>query len=156
MTTRMILLLVAGFFITSLATSAQPSPPPRPIGRGLTTSSTWTDDDLEKTMKQISPAAINLRKLIDDKVAPAAEAHADTLEHLFDDVEEFFKARKLEDAEKWARAATDHANHVEEAIKGKDFGKASEHLKLLMGMCETCHTKHRERLADGTYQFKKP
>jgi hypothetical protein len=106
-------------------------------------------------MKQIGPAAMNLRKLIDDKAAPAAEAHADTLEHLFDDVEEFFKARKVEDAEKWAGEATAHANHVEEAIKGKDFGKASEHLKLLMGMCETCHTKHRERLADGTYQFKK-
>lgn len=142
-------------FVAALTVAAQPGPPPRPAGRGLTTNSTWTDDDLEKMMKQINTGATTLRKLIDEKAAPAAEAQADTLQHLFDDVEEFWHARKVEEAEKWAEQAAEHAGHVEDATKGKDFAKAGEHLKLLMGVCQQCHTKYRERAADGTYRLKK-
>lgn len=155
MTRRTILNLGVAVLITTFSAAAQQLPP-RPAPEGLTTSRTWTDDDLEKFMKQIGPGAANLRTLIDAQAAPAAEAQADTLEHLFDDVEEIFDARKYDDAEQWAQDASDHANHIEDAVEAKDFAKASEHLKLLLGVCQNCHTKYRERLADGTYQLKKP
>jgi hypothetical protein len=153
-TTRMILHLGVALFITTVTVAAQQIPP-RPAPEGLTTSRTWTDDDLEKFMKQIGPGAANLRKLIDAQAAPAAEAQADMLEHFFDDVEEIFDARKYDDAEQWAQDASEYANHIEDAVEAKDFTKASEQLKLLMGQCQMCHAKYRERLPDGTYQLKK-
>jgi cytochrome c556 len=156
MTIRISLLLVFLLFASAITIVAQQSPPVRPAREGLTTSRTWTDDDLDKIMKQVGTGAANLRKLIDAKEAPAAEAQADTLEYYFDETEAFFDARKLADAEQWAEDASDHANQIEDAVEDNDFVKAAEHLKLLMAACQTCHTKYRERLADGAYQIKKP
>lgn len=157
MATRTTLLIVpATLLVLVAATHAQQSAPaPRPAPRGLTTSRTWTDDDLDKIMKQLGPAATNLAKLIADKEGPAAEAHADTVEYYLDEAEQFFDARNIADAEDLARQASSHADHVEDAVEAGDFAKAGEHLKLLMGTCESCHSKHRERAADGTYSLKK-
>jgi hypothetical protein len=156
MTKRTILMLVPAFLLTSvIAIPAQGPPPARPGPSGLTTSRTWTDDDIDKIMKMVGPAAANLRKLIDAKEAPAAEAQADTLEYYFDEVEAFFDARKITEAEAFAEEAGEHANHVEDAVEANDLAKADEHLKLLMTTCQNCHAKFRERTADGAYQLKK-
>jgi cytochrome c556 len=145
-----------GFLALAITIAAQSVPPaPRPSPSALVTNSNWTDADYEKMMKQIGSGAGNLRKLIDGKHADAAEAQADTLQKLLDDVEEFWTARKVTDAKEWAESAAAHAGHVEDAADGKDFAKADEHLKLLMGTCQTCHAKYRERLPDGTFQMKK-
>ena len=149
------MLVPALLLFTAIATTAQ-GPPPRPAPSGLTTSRTWTDDDIDRIMKQVEPAAANLQKLIEAKEAPAAEAHADTLQYYFDDVEEFFDARQITEAEEFAQQAGEHANHVEDAVEGNDFAKAGEHLKRLMATCQSCHAKFRERLPDGAYQLKKP
>lgn len=151
-----ILVLTSGILTTSIAIAQQSvPPPPRPSTLALSTNSNWTDADYEKMMKQIGAGAGNLRKLLDTKAADAAEAQADTLAKLLDDVEEFWKARKVEDAEKWAETASAHAGHIESAADAQDFAKAGEHLKLLMDTCQACHTKYRERLPDGSYQMKK-
>jgi cytochrome c556 len=155
MTTRMILSLGVTLFIGTFALTAQQLPP-KAAPDGLTTNRTWTDDDLDKIMKQVGPAAATLGKMIDAKEAPSAEAHADTLEHFFRDVEDFFDNRGLEEAETLAQQATTHAGHVEDAAEDKDFAKANEHLKLLMNTCQTCHSKFRERDASGAYHLKKP
>jgi len=155
MTKRTILMLVPAILITAVVLSAQQGPPPRTGPSGLTTSRTWTDDDIDKIMKQVGPAAANLRKLIDAQQAPAAEAQADTLEYYFDEVEAFFDARKINEAEELAEQASDQANEVEDALEVTDFAKASGNLKLLMGTCQNCHSKFRERLADGSYQLRK-
>jgi cytochrome c556 len=157
MTKRTILTLVASVaLLTTIVVSAdQSTPAPRPAPRGLTTSRTWTDDDLDKIMKQVGPTAANLQKLIAAKEAPAAEAHADTLQYYFEDVEQFFDERKIPEAEQLARQAGEHADDVEDAVEDNDLAKAEEHLKLLMSTCETCHAKFRERAADGSYAMKK-
>jgi cytochrome c556 len=155
MTKRTILMLVAALLLTSALVMTAQGPPPRPAPRGLTTSRTWTDGDLDKIMKLVGPAAENLRKLIDAKEAPAAEAQADTLQFYFDDVEEFFDARRIAEAEEFAQEAGEHANHVEDAVEANDLAKAGEHLKLLMATCQNCHSKFRERTPEGEYQLKK-
>ena len=154
MTTRTILTLAASLFFVTLSVTAQQLPP-KPAPDGLTTNRTWTDDDLDKIMKMVGPTAATLRKMIDAQEAPSAEAHADTLEHYFRDVEDFFDNRHMEDAETLAKEATSHAGHVEDAAEDKDFAKANEHLKLLMATCQNCHTKFREREASGAYRLKK-
>ena len=148
-------LLTACFLATAISFAQSVPPAPRPSPSALTTNSIWTDSDYEKMMKQIGSGAGTLRKLIDDKAADAAEAQADTLQKLFDDVEEFWVARKVTDAKEWADTAASHAGHVEDAVDKKDFAKADEHLKLLMSTCQSCHAKYRERLPDGSYQMKK-
>jgi cytochrome c556 len=155
MTKRTILLLVPAFLLLTALATTTPGPPPRPAPDGLTTSRTWTDDDIDRIMKQVGPTAANLRKLVDAKQAPAAEAHADTLQYYFDEVEEFFDARKITEAEEFAQQAGEHANHVEDAVEADDFATADEHLKLLTATCQSCHSKFRERLPDGSYQLKK-
>ena len=154
MTMRTILILGVALFLTTFSIAAQQLPP-KPAPDGLTTNRTWTDDDLEKVMKQIGPAAATLRKMIDAQEAASAEAHADTLEHFFRDVEDFFDGRHISEAETLAKQATSHAGHVEDAAEEKDFAKANEHLKLLMATCQACHTKFRERDASGAYHLKK-
>jgi cytochrome c556 len=154
MTTRMSIALAASFFIATFSLAAQQLPP-KPAPDGLTVNRTWTDADLDKIMKQVGPTAANLGKMIDAQNGPSSESHADTLEHLFRDVDDFFGNRKMEDAEEIAQTATARANDIEEAVKDKDFTKASEHLNALMGVCQTCHSKFRDRDASGAYHLKK-
>jgi cytochrome c556 len=158
MTKRTILTLVASVALyTTVAVAAdQSAPAPRPAPRGLTTSRTWTDDDLDKIMKQVGATAANLQKLIAAKEAPAAEAHADTLQYYFEEAEQFFDERKIPEAEQFARQAGEHADDVEDAVEADDLTKAAEHLKLLMNTCQSCHSKFREQAADGSYSLKKP
>ena len=154
MTTRTILTFAASLFLATFSLTAQQLPP-KPAPDGLTTNRTWTDDDLDKIMKQVGPNAANLRKMLDAQNVASAASHADTLEHLFRDVEDFFDNRSMEDAETLAQEATAQADHVEDAVENKNFAKANEHLKLLMAACQACHTKFRERDASGAYHLKK-
>ena len=153
MTTR-IIVFISSLFLTTFSLTAQQLPP-KPAPDGLTTNRTWTDDDLDKIMKQVGPAAANLGKMLAAQNSPSAASHADTLEHLFRDVEDFFDNRGMEDAETIAQEATREADDVEDAVENKDYAKANEHLKLLMAKCQACHTKYRERDASGTYHLKK-
>jgi hypothetical protein len=153
MTTR-IISLAASLFLATFSLSAQQLPP-KPAPDGITTNRTWTDGDLDKIMKQVGPTAANLGKMLAAQNGPSSESHADTLEHLFRDVEDFFDNRGMEDAEEFAQQATSHANHAEDAAEDKDFAKATEHFKLLLAACQNCHTKFRERDANGAYHLKK-
>src|SRR5262245_18061468 len=123
MATRTILSLGSAVLLFSsvIVAAQQSAPAPRPAPRGLTTSRTWTDDDLDRIMKQVGPTAMNLQKLLDAKEAPATVAHADTLQYYFDVVEQFFHARKIPEAEELARQASSHVDHVEDAVEGNDF-----------------------------------
>lgn len=157
MTKRTLLMLAPAVLLSSAiaVVAQQTSPSPRPAPTGLTTSRTWTDDDLDAIMKQLDRAATTLDKLIAANEGPAAEAHADTVEHYLDEAEQFFDARKVTEAEALARRASDHADDIEDAVEDDDFGKAADHMKLLLETCETCHSKFRERAADGSFQLKK-
>jgi hypothetical protein len=57
---RTILILGVALFLTTFSIAAQQLPP-KPAPDGLTTNRTWTDDDLDKIMKQIGPTAATLR-----------------------------------------------------------------------------------------------
>ena len=44
---------------------------------------------------------------------------------------------------------------VEKAGAAKDMAGTPDHTKQLMGTCQTCHMKYRDKAADGTYMLKK-
>ena len=147
-------LLIAAVTLVGAAAIAAQGTPPQPAGAGMTTSRTWTDADYDKIMKEVGPAFGMLRKSIDGQNAEMVKTHADKLEELFEQVDDFWNARNVDDAEDWGDDAAEHADHIEDAADAKDFTKAAEHAKLLQGTCAACHTKYREKGPDGQYRIK--
>ena len=145
----------ATFFLAAIAlvgavTMTAQAPPPA----AAPAAKTWTDADLDKLMKDIGSTVGMLRKSVDGQNAEMAKEQADKMNHLFEDVDDFWNARNVRDAADWADDAAEHAEHVEDAIDAKDFAKASEHLKMLQSTCGTCHTKYRDKGPDGNYRIK--
>ena len=128
--------------------------PPQPAGTGITMAKTWTDEDLDKLMKEIGSTQGAMRKAIDGQNAELLKTNADKLEELFEQVDDFWSARNVKDAAEIADDAAEHADHIEDASDAKDFAKAAEHAKLLQGMCASCHTKYRDKGPDGQYRIK--
>jgi hypothetical protein len=138
----------------TVAIVAQGAPPRGPAPSGITTSRTWTDADLDKLMKEIGSTVGMIRKSIDGQNAEMLKQQSDRIEALFEEVDDFWTARNVQDAMGWADDAAEHSDHIEDAADEKDFTKAAEHLKLLQGNCAQCHTKYRDKGPDGQYRIK--
>lgn len=147
---RSSLFLAAAALVGTATIAAQA---PQPTG-GMTMKRTWTDADYDKIMKEVGATFGMLRKSAEGQNQEMAEQAADRLEDLFEDVEDFWDARKVDDAEDWADDAQDHADEIEDAIQAKDYAKAAEHAKQLQGVCATCHTKYRDKGPDGQFRIK--
>lgn len=150
---RSIMVLSAAVLGAAITMTAQ-GPPAAPPSTAMTTARTWTDADLDALMKQIGPLSGAVRKSIEAKL-PEAEAQADQLEHLFNDVEDFFDAKKWGDAEDVAGEASTYAERMEDAVEARDWDKAAEAAKLVQSTCATCHGKYRDKNADGSFSIKK-
>jgi cytochrome c556 len=147
-------LFLATVALAGAVTIAAQGPPPQPAGAGITMAKTWTDADLERLMKEIGGTVGTLRKAIDGQNAELLKTNADKIEELFEEVDDFWGARNVHDASNTADDAAEHAEHIEDAADAKDFTKAAEHLKLLQGMCASCHMKYRDKGPDGAYRIK--
>ncbi|MCC7123226.1 MAG: cytochrome c [Acidobacteria bacterium] len=114
-----------------------------------------TDEDYDKLMKAMGATSGSLRKNLAANATDAVAADAKKLVELAKGNVEFWKARKTADATEWATSSLTHATAIEKAVAGKDVAAANENVKLLMGTCGSCHTKYRDKAADGTYIIKK-
>lgn len=146
-------LFLAGAVLVGAVTIAAQAPP-QAAATAMTTARTWTDADYDKIMKEVGATFGMLRKSVDGQNVEMAKQQADKLESLFEDADDFWNARNVDDAQDWADDAAEHADHVEDAVDDKDFAKAAEHLKLLQGACATCHGKYRDKGPDGAYRIK--
>ena len=146
-------LLLSTVALAGAVTITAQGPPPQPAG-GMTMAKTWTDADLDRLMKEIGGTVGALRKAIDGQNAELLKTNADKIEELFEDVDDFWNARNVDDASDLADDAAEHAEHIEDAADAKDFTKAAEHLKLLQGTCAGCHMKYRDKGPDGAYRIK--
>ena len=150
---RSMMILATGGFVAAVTITAQ-GPPPQPAGTGITMAKTWTDDDYDKIMKEVGATFGMLRKSIEGQNAESAKQQAGRLEELFEQADDFWNSRNVDDAEDWADDAAEHADHVEDAVDAKDFAKAAEHAKLLQGTCASCHTKYRDKAPDGQFRIR--
>jgi Sec-independent protein translocase protein TatA len=139
---RTLLMFSAALLISTISITAQGG------------QKTWTDEDLDKLMKEIGGAVGATRKAIDGQNAELAKTNAAKMATLFTDVQAFWKARKVTDAADIAGEAMKHAKAVEGAVDAKDFTKAAEHAKMLQGTCASCHGKYRDKGPDGNYRIK--
>ncbi len=114
-----------------------------------------TEEDYDKLMKSVGQTAGSLRKNAESQNADAVSADAKKMAGLFKDANTFWTQQGNTEAAEWAKSAMDHATEIDKAAATKNMAGVGEHAKLMMGTCQTCHAKYRDRAADGTYSIKK-
>lgn len=113
-----------------------------------------SEEDFDKLMKAVGASSGATRKALEAQAADTVAAEAKKMIDLQKGNVAFWKARNTPDATEWATAALNHATALEKAATAKDLNAAAESAKLLMGTCGQCHTKYRDKGADG-YILKK-
>jgi cytochrome c556 len=114
-----------------------------------------TEDDYDKLMKAVGQTAGSLRKNAEAQNAEGVSADAKKMAGLFKDANTFWTQQNNKEAADWAMGAMEHATEIDKAATAKSMGGVTEHTKMMMGACQTCHAKYRDRAADGTYSIKK-
>ena len=115
-------------------------------GSAIVSAQAKTDEDYDKLMKGVGAANGAMRKAADPK---AAAAEATKLVALFKDAQAFWTARNNKEAADWAASAGMHAAEIAKAGAAGNAEGVASHSKELGGMCQTCHTKYREKTETG-------
>ena len=111
-------------------------------------------DAYVKSMKETNAASQSLKKNLEAKNYEGIEKDAATLKTLFTGTEEFWTARKTDDAIAAAKAGVQASTDLETAAKAKNADGVATAGKAVAATCKTCHDAHRERLPDGTSEIK--
>ena len=115
-------------------------------------------DDITKAlspiMKDNGATMQSLRRNLDAKSADAVAADAEKLQNNFTQAAGIFKANKVGDAAKAAKANVALAGDIMKAAKAGNLDAAAEPAGALQKSCKGCHDLHREQLPDKTYKFK--
>jgi len=106
---------------------------------------------IDKTMKAVGPAFGAARKAVEAGDMAAAKTAAETLSKSFVETEAFFKSHGKADGVEWAQGAKKAADAIAAAASA-DAAKAPA--SELGKFCQGCHTKYRDKAADGSYTFK--
>ena len=113
-----------------------------------------TEADFEAAMKTVLPTSGSLRGNVGAKNADGAKADAAKLEKVFKTSEDFWTARKTQDAIDWSKQAKEAAAAIGKLAAAGEWDKIPDEQKKLQATCMACHTAHRERLPDGGYKIK--
>jgi cytochrome c556 len=114
-----------------------------------------TEEDYDKLMKSIGQTVGSLRKNAEAQNADAVSADARKIAGLFKETTTFWTQQDNKEAADWSKGAMDHATEIDKAAAAKNMAGVGEHTKMMMGVCQTCHAKYRDRAPDGTYMIKK-
>ena len=110
-------------------------------------------EDYVAAMKTIAAAQAAATKAIEAEDYDAVEKHAGTIVDAFPAVEKFWAARSSEVAQmahNTAKAASDlRVSSQQHSLEGMAYSA-----KQLSTACGTCHSAHREKMPDGTYEIK--
>ena len=111
-------------------------------------------EDYSKTMKDVGAQNGALRKAITSASEADVAGAAAKLETDFKDVQAYWDAKKVEDASTAAKNAVAAAQAVSKAAAAHDMAAATAASQSLAAQCMTCHTAHRNRLPDGSFEMK--
>ena len=112
------------------------------------------DEQYETWMKSAAGAVGNLRKNIDAKAGDAAAADAKKAQEAFAQIEGYWKAKKADDAVKFAADAQAGLKEAGEMASAGKFTEAGDALKKAQTNCTGCHNAHREKDASGAWKIK--
>ena len=107
-----------------------------------------------KAMKDINAANMGLRAAVTAKDYDGIAKHAATIKASFDVVDQFWTAKKADDAIAAAKAGVKGATDLAAAATAKNDEGIAAAQRALGATCMGCHTARRERLADGSFEIK--
>jgi hypothetical protein len=109
---------------------------------------------LDKAMKTISPTFNTLRTGLETPAADQLKTQIAALKTAFTETERFFKTRGTADATEWAQAALKFLATMEQGTAASRWEDVRNAATGLGGLCQQCHTAHRERMDDGSYRVR--
>jgi hypothetical protein len=109
---------------------------------------------LQKIMVKLPPAQGAVRKTLDSKDMAGAKEQATILKQAFTDIEVFFKAKKNDEAMKWAIDGKNHAESILVNLNMNNIEGAKTSITPMGTTCASCHGKYRDRMEDGTFRLK--
>jgi hypothetical protein len=110
--------------------------------------------EYQNAMRAIGGAQMSMRGNIKTKNYEGLARDAAAMKTAFATVEQWWTARKTDDAVQAARAAVKGASDLEAAANARNDEGIASAQGALGATCMGCHTAHRERLADGTFEIK--
>jgi cytochrome c556 len=110
-------------------------------------------EEYSKAMKSIGAASQNITKAIAADDFDTVEKNTVTIIEAFPPVEKYWTG-KADDAMKLVKAAQTAAADLRVVAGLKNPDGVAFSAKELTDTCAACHTAHRERLPDGTFQIK--
>jgi hypothetical protein len=144
------LLSLASVLSLAFAVSLAAQAPTPPAGK----STIATDADYATHMKEIGQLNGVLNKSIKGGMADEAAKAATRLEVLFRNIHGYWNEKKVEDATTAAQTAVTSLQAVQKAVAANDMMAAETARGTFAGTCMTCHTAHREKLAEGGFRIK--
>lgn len=149
MQTRLLALSLSVTVLLALPTQANEKPTP----------------EYQKAMKELGSVNNRLRNSLKDIDFPAIEKDAAAMKAIFAVVLTYWQEKKVDDAMKLAQDGVKAATDLETAAKAQNHpgvvaaqaaiaGASSTGEIGAIGVCAPCHTAHRVRLPDGTYEIK--
>jgi hypothetical protein len=109
-------------------------------------------DEYRGWMQSIQPGARSLTTNLNGKMGDAAAADADKLDATFEQVEDFWGQRNVQDAVTFVQTARKALRATSKEAKAGDTDGALMDLKTLQSACGGCHM-HREGTA-GSFKIK--
>ena len=121
--------------------------------------------EYQKAMKELGAVNNHLRNSLKDIDFAAIEKDAAAMKAIFETVLAYWQDKKVEDAIKLSQDGIKAATDLEAAAKVQNHpgvvaaqaaiaGASSSGEIGAIGVCAPCHTAHRVRLPDGTYEIK--
>jgi len=109
----------------------------------------------QAAMKENGATLQKLGKDVEAKDYDAIAADAGTLKKNFGGpVGKYFTDAKNDDALTKCKAALGASDDLEKAAKAKSDTAVADARKAVQGACGACHTAHREKLPDGSFEIK--
>ncbi len=113
-----------------------------------------SEEDFVAAMKKVIPTNGSLGKNVTAKDAEAVKKDAAALEAIFKTSEDFWKARKAQDAIDWSIQGKNAAAEVGKLAAAGEWDKIPDARKKIQETCMACHNAHREKLEGGGYKIK--
>ena len=110
--------------------------------------------EYQTAMKNLGSANAAMRGAATDKDYAAIEKHAATYKASFTVANQFWTAKKADDAIKLTQDALKGAADLDAAAKAKNDEGITAARGTIGATCRGCHMVHREQLPDMTYEIK--
>jgi len=110
--------------------------------------------ELNRAMKQISPAFTALRQAATAGNTSDARDHAAALSSGFTAAATFWKTQPHPEAVEWTEDARKLADEIAMLAAKPDLDGLKASVPKLQQVCSNCHNQYRVRLDDGSYRYK--